>query len=339
MSTCRLLRHLLDGVRTEEITRRRHAIMSHFNLPITVVKNQGMEVDPLLKRKLKVYGKESAHTFVDQLFGGQLLSTVICESCHQPYQILEPFMDLSLPVSEDKSPPAISKRKAGGAGVADSLACLAPSSPVQLSKHQLKKDRKAARKGNGRIKRDQQDSSAIPATLPPEESTAVETVPTVVETTEGKKSPPSSVKEDEGIGEDEEAESSASSERDEQEDDDGDDEGGADIEDENEDLGSKNIDDLASKMEKIHVDSIQEDDSISQNTLNCDTSPTATAKKIRSEWTAKSLCTLAVRYQVILYTLSKFFIKILIEIIFNIRLAHKSAQCNPASTCLRPRNF
>ena len=72
----RLLRHLLDGVRTEEITRRRHSIMAHFNLPITAAKNQPIDVDPVLKKKLKVYGKESAHTFVDQLFGGQLLSTL-----------------------------------------------------------------------------------------------------------------------------------------------------------------------------------------------------------------------------------------------------------------------
>ena len=47
-----------------------------FNLPITAAKNQPIYVDPVLKRKLKVYGKESAHTFVDQLFGGQLLSTL-----------------------------------------------------------------------------------------------------------------------------------------------------------------------------------------------------------------------------------------------------------------------
>lgn len=41
----------------------------------------------MLRRKLRVYGKESTHTFVDQLFGGLLLSTVICESCHHPYQV------------------------------------------------------------------------------------------------------------------------------------------------------------------------------------------------------------------------------------------------------------
>jgi len=132
-----LLRHLLDGVRTEEITRRRHAIMNHFYLPVKA--NSTLDVDPKLKRKLKVYGKESAHTFVDQLFGGQLQSTVICETCHQTYQILEPFMDLSLPVSEDKTPPATTKRKT----VVESFDCLSPppSSP-SISKYQQKKLRK-----------------------------------------------------------------------------------------------------------------------------------------------------------------------------------------------------
>ena len=144
-----LLRHLLDGVRTEEITRRRHAIMNHFYLP---VKTNPTEVDPKLKRKLKIYGKESAHTFVDQLFGGQLQSTLICETCHQTYQILEAFMDLSLPVSEDKTPPPTTKRK----NVVESFGdCLSPppSSPVIVSKHQLRKEqRQLSRKGRAHRK-------------------------------------------------------------------------------------------------------------------------------------------------------------------------------------------
>ena len=142
--------------------------MSHFNLPVAVVKNQPTEIDPVLKKKLKVYGKESAHTFVDQLFGGQLLSTVICDSCHHPYQILEPFMDLSLPVSEDKSPPTSHKRKTT---VVDSVSCLGPSTPAPLSKHQRKKERKAGRRNKGRRweRENKEDADFMPSSAPVDE--------------------------------------------------------------------------------------------------------------------------------------------------------------------------
>ena len=263
--------------------------MNHFNLPANMVKNQPVEVDPLLKRKLKVYGKESAHTFVDQLFGGQLISTVICETCHQSYQILEPFMDLSLPVSEDKSPPIGNKRRGGGGS--EPLACLAPSSPVPLSKHQLKKGRKVGRKGKGRMKEENKDSTVDDEN--PVSSTPLEENTDGVPETE-RASPTSSNKEDEGIGE-EESVSSASSERGDDVDDE---EGGGDVEDNNEEQDTKETEDLASELEKVHIDTIDEEDSISQHTTELATPPSITLKKVRAEWTAKSLCALAVRYQV-----------------------------------------
>lgn len=285
---------MLDGVRTEEITRRRHAVLSHFNIPVAAVKNQTKEVDPLLKRKLKVYGRESAHTFVDQLFGGQLLSTIICESCHQPYQILEPFMDLSLPVSEDKSPPV--KR-----GKSDPIACLAPSSPAPVSKHQLKKERMAARKGKGKgskqgAKAAVGDEEAI-STLQEEDkevvgepsatSTPMDENPSSEIGAAEQRSSASSIK-------DEDRESSASSGREDREDDE---EDGGDVEDNNEEP-EKDLEDLNAKMRQMHVDSVKEDDSVSQHTMDsCSNPPSATTKRIRSEWVAKSICSLTVRYQ------------------------------------------
>lgn len=260
------------------------------------MKNQPTEVDPKLKRKLKVYGKESAHTFVDQLFGGQLLSTVICDSCHNPYQILEPFMDLSLPVSEDKSPPTNHKRKST---VVDSLSCLGPSPPTPQSKHQRKKERKAGRRAKGRRNRLGEEESSLdleesasslqesPSSL--QESTPNlpsldEISPAIIEsntkpagylsalTTEGledEESPPSSSREDEGE-EDEDV--------------------GGDVEDNNEE-----VNELVSRIEQVHVDSLADEESIDQHKID---SPPATssAKKIRSQWVAKSLCSLAVRY-------------------------------------------
>ncbi|KAI9565858.1 hypothetical protein GHT06_009655 [Daphnia sinensis] len=315
-----LLRHLLDGIRTEEITRRRHAIMSHFDLPVTVAKNQQAEVDPVLKRKLKVYGKESAHTFVDQLFGGQLLSTVICESCHHQYQILEPFMDLSLPVSEDKSPPANHKRKTN---VVDSLSCLGSSTPITVSKHQRKKERKAERRGKGRRYKNKEEEEMFPASTQDDvasltvedESTAKEDADsTKTDDTHSMKTDDTlsmktddtlsmktddtlSMKTDDTLSmKTQEKETSKTEVYDEDESlassgrEDEDEDIGGDVEDNNEE-----VIELVSRIDQVRIDSASDEDEVDQ--VKMDSPPaTPTAKKIRSEWIAKSLCSLAVRY-------------------------------------------
>ena len=262
--------------------------MNHFNLPITVVRNQPTEVDPLLKRKLKVYGKESAHTFVDQLFGGQLLSTVICDSCHHSYQILEPFMDLSLPVSEDKSPPTSHKRKTN---VVDSLSCLGSSTPVTPSKHQRKKERKAGRRSKGRKFDKEEHLGPINTQVDIHSPATDEAASSMFEEdsaslkTEDATSRKIADKQNGKEGDDEE-ESLVSSGREDEEDDDV----GGDVEDNNEE-----VNELVSRIKKVIVDSANEEDEIEQ--LKMDSPPTTpTAKKIRTEWIAKSLCSLAVRY-------------------------------------------
>ena len=235
--------------------------MSHFNLPLTVVKNQPTDVDPLLKRKLKVYGKESAHTFVDQLFGGQLLSTVICDSCHHSYQILEPFMDLSLPVSEDKSPPTSHKRKTN---VVDSLSCLGSSTPVTPSKHQRKKERKAGRRGKGRRfdkEEEEEDLGPVnntqvnehPPAMDEPASSGVEDDSTSMKTDDTASMKTADKETDKGDGDDEE-ESLVSSGREDEEDD-----VGGDVEDNNEE-----VNELVSRIEQVHVDSTNEEDGIEQ---------------------------------------------------------------------------
>merc|ERR1712008_31067 len=35
-------------------------------------------------------------------FGGQLVSTIVCEQCHNSSQMYEPFLDVSLPLIEEK---------------------------------------------------------------------------------------------------------------------------------------------------------------------------------------------------------------------------------------------
>ncbi|KAH6786947.1 ubiquitin-specific protease 2 [Perilla frutescens var. hirtella] len=74
-----LLRCLLDGMSTEELSFRKHTKSSEVSV------------------------KDS--TFVDVIFGGQLSSTVSCLECGHSSTIYEPFLDLSLPVPTKKPPP------------------------------------------------------------------------------------------------------------------------------------------------------------------------------------------------------------------------------------------
>lgn len=94
-----LLRYLLDNMRTEEIKRGQCGILKHFKLPENV---NPKKVDDDTKIKIKEYGRQVKYTFVDSLFGGYLMSTVTCEECKNISQIFEPFLDLSLPVTEEK---------------------------------------------------------------------------------------------------------------------------------------------------------------------------------------------------------------------------------------------
>lgn len=94
-----LLRHLLDGLRTEEIKRQKSGILRAFNLTEKV---DPKTVDEEIKKKVKAYGRQVNHTIVDSIFSGQLISTVLCKECQMSSQVFEPFLDLSLPISEEK---------------------------------------------------------------------------------------------------------------------------------------------------------------------------------------------------------------------------------------------
>ncbi|KAL8617496.1 hypothetical protein ACOMHN_060996 [Nucella lapillus] len=94
-----LLRYLVDVVRNEELKRAQGGILRHFKLPEQAT-CKGLDVD--IKRQIKGYGRPVKFTFVDSLFGGQLVSTITCEECSHVSQIVESFLDLSLPVTEEK---------------------------------------------------------------------------------------------------------------------------------------------------------------------------------------------------------------------------------------------
>ncbi|KAK9138139.1 hypothetical protein Sjap_008733 [Stephania japonica] len=76
-----LLRYLLDGLHTEELSARK-ALAS-------------------LEEDSNASGRHP--TMVDTIFGGQLSSTVCCVVCGHSSVVYEPFLDLSLPVPTKKS--------------------------------------------------------------------------------------------------------------------------------------------------------------------------------------------------------------------------------------------
>ncbi|XP_026175285.1 ubiquitin carboxyl-terminal hydrolase 16 isoform X2 [Mastacembelus armatus] len=91
-----LLRYLLDGMRAEEIKRVSSGIME-------VLKQSRKSTDgEQLKTLVKEYEKNGfPKNFVDQVFGGEMTSTIMCQQCKTVSVVTEMFLDLSLPVSEE----------------------------------------------------------------------------------------------------------------------------------------------------------------------------------------------------------------------------------------------
>ncbi|XP_022875024.1 ubiquitin carboxyl-terminal hydrolase 2-like [Olea europaea var. sylvestris] len=77
-----LLRCLLDGLYTEDLSAKKHINSSQDD-------GKSMDTDP---------------TFVDAIFGGKLSSTVSCLECGHSSTVYEQFLDLSLPVPTKKPP-------------------------------------------------------------------------------------------------------------------------------------------------------------------------------------------------------------------------------------------
>ncbi|XP_066555947.1 ubiquitin carboxyl-terminal hydrolase 16 isoform X1 [Amia ocellicauda] len=91
-----LLRYLLDGMKAEEMKRVNSGILEALN-------HCGNHTEAEeLKKLVKEYEKSGAHlNFVDQVFGGELTSTVMCKECRTVSLVTEMFLDLSLPVSDE----------------------------------------------------------------------------------------------------------------------------------------------------------------------------------------------------------------------------------------------
>ncbi|XP_040279103.1 ubiquitin carboxyl-terminal hydrolase 16 isoform X1 [Bufo bufo] len=91
-----LLRYLLDGIRGEEIQRVSLALSKTLQDDSDTMDEE--EVKKLVKECEK---RRSIPNFVDRLFGGELTSTIMCETCCTVSLVHESFLDLSLPVLDD----------------------------------------------------------------------------------------------------------------------------------------------------------------------------------------------------------------------------------------------
>ncbi|XP_065154428.1 ubiquitin carboxyl-terminal hydrolase 45 isoform X3 [Paramisgurnus dabryanus] len=92
-----LLHYLLDSVRVEETKRIKAGILKAFNNPTEKT------ADEETKRQVKAYGKEGVKmNFVDRIFVGELTSTIMCEECEHISTVKEAFIDISLPIIEER---------------------------------------------------------------------------------------------------------------------------------------------------------------------------------------------------------------------------------------------
>ncbi|PIK36394.1 putative ubiquitin carboxyl-terminal hydrolase 16 [Apostichopus japonicus] len=98
-----LLRYLLDSMKNEQIKRTQEGILHSFNLKDREKDKAKLnKLDESIKKKIRDFGLKSKMTFVDGVFGGFLISSVKCQVCNTVSEILEPFLDLSLPILEAK---------------------------------------------------------------------------------------------------------------------------------------------------------------------------------------------------------------------------------------------
>ncbi|KAM3872922.1 ubiquitin carboxyl-terminal hydrolase 45 isoform 2-T2 [Diretmus argenteus] len=119
-----LLHYLLDSIRVEETKRVKASILKAFNNPTEKT------ADEETKRQVKAYGKEGVKmNFVDCIFVGELTNTIMCEECEHISTVKEAFIDISLPIIEER----ISK----------------PSNPSRLGKCSREQDAHVAHADHG----------------------------------------------------------------------------------------------------------------------------------------------------------------------------------------------
>ncbi|XP_070986848.1 ubiquitin carboxyl-terminal hydrolase 16 [Oncorhynchus clarkii lewisi] len=176
-----LLRYLLDGMRAEEMKRLNSGISE-------ALKKHGRDAEQS-KKLVKEYEKKGAPSnFVDQVFGGEMTSTVMCQQCKTVSLVKEMFLDLSLPVSDQAYRKKSQKKGAGNQKASTEVKYNNGDSPSPVSmtngdsddlptgsKYQQKKQKKQAKK-QAKNQRHQQKLVTLDSFTPPE-NTAESPVP------------------------------------------------------------------------------------------------------------------------------------------------------------------
>jgi len=164
-----LLRYLMDGLRSEEQKRQKSAILKNFGL---TEKTDPKSVAKCLRRKLRVYGRQANHTLLDRIFSGQLVSTIVCEECHHSSRRYEQFLDISLPVVEDKPHKPHAKKAASQGDTSVTCCGVQEAKKKTKTQTQIKKEKARLKKEKRKGKKNLDSKSTTP--LEEEEGEATE---------------------------------------------------------------------------------------------------------------------------------------------------------------------
>ncbi|KAF3691573.1 Ubiquitin carboxyl-terminal hydrolase 45 [Channa argus] len=147
-----LLHYLLDSIRVEETKRVKAGILKAFNNPTEKT------ADEETKRQVKAYGKEGVKmNFVDRIFVGELTNTIMCEECEHISTVKEAFIDISLPIIEERiSKPSNPSRLGKGAREQDTH--MTHNDQVFSAAHSVNRN---TRKLSGQKQQSRRSSSSI----------------------------------------------------------------------------------------------------------------------------------------------------------------------------------
>ncbi|XP_054650505.1 ubiquitin carboxyl-terminal hydrolase 16 isoform X2 [Dunckerocampus dactyliophorus] len=149
-----LLRYLLDGMRAEESKRVSSAV--------TEALKQSVTDGEQLKSIVKEYERNGIpKNFVDQVFGGEMTSTIMCQQCKTVSVVTEMFLDLSLPVSDQGYRKNQKKAVQKGSDLSEDGRESQSEDIPTGSKYQLKKAKKQAKKQAKHQKRQQKLESRV----------------------------------------------------------------------------------------------------------------------------------------------------------------------------------
>ncbi|KAM7382479.1 hypothetical protein PAMP_002206 [Pampus punctatissimus] len=132
--------------------RVKASILKAFNNPTEKT------ADEETKRQVKAYGKEGVKmNFVDRIFVGELTNTIMCEECEHISTVKEAFIDISLPIIEERiSKPSNPGRL--GKGGRDQDTHMTHSEQVLSAAHSVNRN---TRKLSGQKQQDRRSSSSV----------------------------------------------------------------------------------------------------------------------------------------------------------------------------------